>query len=114
MRYKVITYIEKFLGLGEVLSCLFTLDILAGLWIRSLIGDAEELGDTLDLAVALLLEQVADLLKLVNTVVGAVSDYVVHHIDQVLIEILAWAVLGILQDVSQGVKLLDLLWGIAT
>jgi hypothetical protein len=31
MRYKVITYIEKFLGLGEVLGCLFALDLLTGL-----------------------------------------------------------------------------------
>jgi hypothetical protein len=31
MRYKVITYIEKFLGLGEVFGCLFALDLLAGL-----------------------------------------------------------------------------------
>jgi hypothetical protein len=31
MRYKVITYIEKFLGLSEVLGCLFALDLFAGL-----------------------------------------------------------------------------------
>jgi hypothetical protein len=62
----------------------------------------------------LLLEQIADLFKLVNTVIRAVSNDVIHDIDEMLIKILARTMLSILKNVSERIKLFDLVRGITT
>ena len=80
------TYVQEFLGFrDELRAFLGSLDLLARLSVGSLVGEAEELSEALDLTLPLLFQQIADLLKLVNPVVRTVCHYVIHHIHNMLV-----------------------------
>ena len=100
-----IPYIKELLGLLNVLEGAL---ILAGFAVSTLLADFKELAQTRDLAVSLLFQEIGDLFELVEALIWAVHDDVVHDFDQVSVEVLAARVLRRLENVSQVIEMLDL------
>jgi hypothetical protein len=102
--YHYIAYLEECFGSIDVIDDL-TGSVLIELSISLLFFDLEVVGHVHGV---LVLQEVTDLLKLIETIVWTVHDYMVHHFHQVLVQIHVVFSLVVSEQGAQVVEGLDL------